>query len=77
LLIVILLATGAMLVATLLGLIAMSEAGAADKALSEPLLCTRVGLQALTLLLVIAAILRRRLKQPLSQPDDGRPETPS
>jgi hypothetical protein len=62
LLIVIILAMGATLVATILGLIAMSEGGAADKELSTPIMWTRVGLQALTLLLLIAAILLRRLK---------------
>ena len=63
LLIVIILAMGATLIATILGLIAMSEGGATDKELSTPIMWMRVGLQALTLLLLIAAILLRRLKQ--------------
>jgi hypothetical protein len=63
LLIIIIVAIGATLVATILGLIAMSGGGATDKELSTPLMWVRVGLQALTLLLLVAAVLLRRLKQ--------------
>jgi hypothetical protein len=57
LLIVIILAIGATLVATILGLIAMAGGGAADQELSTPLMWARVGLQAITLLLLFAAVL--------------------
>lgn len=59
LLIVIILALGATLVATILGLISMSGGGAVDEELSTPLMWTRVGLQALTLLLLVAAVFLR------------------
>ena len=39
-----------------LGLLAMSAGGSTDKHLSTPLMWTRVGFQALTLLLLFAAI---------------------
>jgi hypothetical protein len=58
-LIVIILALCATLVATILGLISMSGGGATDSELSTPLMWTRVGLQALTVLLLVAAVLLR------------------
>lgn len=51
-----LLATGA---ATALGLLAMSGGGSADRQFSTPLMWTRVGFQALTLLLLITAVFLR------------------
>jgi hypothetical protein len=39
-----------------LGVLTMSGGGSTDKALSTPLMWTRVGFQALTLLLLFAAI---------------------
>lgn len=58
--VIIILAIGATLVATLMGLIAMSSSGGADRELSTPLMWVRVGLQALTILLLIGAVLMRR-----------------
>lgn len=60
LLIVIILSLLATIVAMLIGLLAMSGGGAADKELSTPLMWARVGLQALTLLLLILAVFLRR-----------------
>lgn len=57
LLLVIILALGATAVALLLGLLSMGGGGATDRALSEPLMWARVGLQAFTLLLLIGAFL--------------------
>jgi len=57
--IVIVLAIGATLVATLMGLVAMSSSGAADKDSRTPLMWVRVGLQALTILLLVVAMLLR------------------
>jgi hypothetical protein len=62
LLVIIILAIGATLVATILGLITMSGGGATDQELSTPLMWARVGLQALTLLLLLIAVLLHRLK---------------
>jgi hypothetical protein len=46
-----------MTVATMfLGVLAMSGGGSTDRAVSTPLMWTRVGFQALTLLLMIVAI---------------------
>ena len=59
LLVVIILSLLATVVAMLLGLLAMSGGGAADKELSTPLMWTRVGLQAFTLLLLVAAVFLR------------------
>lgn len=55
----IVLAIGATLVATLMGLVAMSSSGDADKELSTPLMWVRIGLQALTILLLVIAVLLR------------------
>jgi hypothetical protein len=57
--IVIILAMIATVVTMLLGLLAMSGGGATDKEFSTPLMWTRLGFQALTLLLLSVAILVR------------------
>jgi hypothetical protein len=57
LLLVIVLALGATGVALLLGLMSMGGGGAADRAVSTPLMWARIGLQAFTLLLLIGAFL--------------------
>jgi hypothetical protein len=57
--IVIVLALLATLGATILGLMAMSGGGATDREFSTPLMWTRVGLQAFTLLLLVVAALLR------------------
>ena len=57
LLIVIILALGATGLTLLLGLMSMSGGGATNRAVSAPLMWTRVGLQAFTLVLLIAAVL--------------------
>ena len=57
LLIVIVLALAATSAALLLGLMSMSGSRATDQAVSTPLMWTRVGLQAFTLLLLLAATL--------------------
>lgn len=59
LLIVIILALLATGMAMALGLLAMSGGGSADKQFGTPLMWTRVGFQALTLLLLIVAVLLR------------------
>jgi len=60
LLVVIILALAATCVALLMGLMSMAGGGATDKLISTPLMWTRVGLQAFTLLLLIAAVLLER-----------------
>jgi hypothetical protein len=57
LLVIIILALAATSVTLLIGLMSMSGGGAADKVLSTPLMWARVGLQALTLILLIVAVL--------------------
>ena len=57
LLIVIVIALAATSAALLLGLISMSGSRATDQVVSTPLMWTRVGLQAFTLLLLLAAAL--------------------
>jgi len=59
LLVVIVLALIATGTATALGLLAMSGGGSADKQFGTPLMWTRIAFQALTLLLLIAAVLLR------------------
>lgn len=61
LVVVIGLAIAATLFATILGLIAMSEGGETDQVLSTSLMWIRVGLQVLTLLLLVAAVLLHRV----------------
>lgn len=57
--IVIILALTATVVTLFLGLLAMSGGGETDREVSTPLMWTRVGFQALTLLLLIIAVLLR------------------
>ncbi len=59
LLIVIVLAILATVVTLFLGLLAMSGGGAADREFSTSLMWTRVGFQALTLVLLILAVVLR------------------
>jgi len=59
LLIVIVLALIATVVAMLLGILVMSGGGATDRWLSIPLMWVRVGLQGLTVLLLVLATLLR------------------
>lgn len=59
LLIVIILALIATVLALFLGLLAMSGGGATDSEFATPLMWTRVGFQALTLLLLILAVAMR------------------
>ncbi len=54
---VIVLALAATAVTLLLGIMAMGSGGATDNIVSTPLMWARVALQALTLLLLIAAVL--------------------
>jgi len=42
-----------------LGLLAMSGGGSVDRTFSTPLMWTRVGLQAFTILLLVAAVMLR------------------
>ena len=53
---VIVLALGATVVALMLGLLAMGSGGNTNEIVRTPLMWTRVGLQAFTLLLLIAAV---------------------
>ena len=55
LLIIIVLALLATFAAMVLGLLAMSSSESVDRVLSTPLMWTRVGLQALTLVLLVIA----------------------
>ncbi len=57
--IVIVLAIGATVATMFLGLLAMSGGGSADKEFSTPLMWTRVGFQALTLVLLVIAVMMR------------------
>ncbi len=57
--VLIVLAIGATVATMFLGLLAMSGGGSADKEFSTPLMWTRVGFQALTLVLLIAAVVMR------------------
>jgi Hypoxia induced protein conserved region len=59
LLIVIVLAIIATVVTMFLGLLAMSGGGSADQEFSTPLMWARVGFQALTLLLLVVAVMVR------------------
>jgi Hypoxia induced protein conserved region len=59
LLIVIVLALLGTLVTMFLGLLAMSSGGNNDKEFSTPLMWARVGFQAFTLLLLVAAVFLR------------------
>lgn len=59
LLVVIILALAATVVAMGLGLLAMSSGGSTDRLFSTKLMWARVGFQALTLLLLIIAVLLR------------------
>lgn len=59
LLVVIILALIATVVTMFLGILAMSGGGSADKEFGTPLMWARVGFQALTLLLLIVAVLVR------------------
>jgi hypothetical protein len=59
LLVVIILALFATIAAMGLGLLSMSSGGSIDRVLSTKLMWTRVGFQALTLLLLIIAVLLR------------------
>jgi len=59
LLVVIVLAMTATVVTMLLGLLSMSGGGATDREFSTPLMWTRLGFQALTLLLLGIAVLVR------------------
>jgi len=54
---VIILALVATCVTLLIGLMSMAGGGATDKLISTPLMWARVGLQALTLILLIVAVL--------------------
>jgi hypothetical protein len=54
---VIILALAATCVTLLIGLMSMAGGGATDKLISTPLMWARVGLQALTLILLIVAVL--------------------
>lgn len=56
---VIILALMATVLALMLGLFAMGSGGSTDQIVSTPLMWARVGLQAFTLLLLIAAVLLR------------------
>ena len=60
-LVVIILALAATLFATILGLIAMSGGGETDREMGTALMWLRVGLQALTLGLLVAAVLLHRV----------------
>ena len=57
--IVIVLAIGATVATMFLGLLAMSGGGNTDKEFSTPLMWTRVGFQALTLVLLVVAVMMR------------------
>lgn len=57
--ILLVLALAATVLALFMGLLSMSGGEALDNQLSEPLMWTRVGLQALTVALLIAAVLLR------------------
>jgi hypothetical protein len=57
--VVIILALTATVVTLFLGLLAMSGGGEIDREASTPLMWTRVGFQALTVLLLIIAVLMR------------------
>jgi hypothetical protein len=59
LLVVIIIALAGTVLALFLGLFAMGSGGSTDRVASTPLMWTRVGLQALTLLLLIAAVMLR------------------
>jgi hypothetical protein len=59
LLVVIIIALAGTVLALFLGLIAMGSGGSTDQVASTPLMWTRVGLQAFTLLLLIAAVMLR------------------
>jgi len=59
LLVVIILALAATVVAMGLGILVMSGGGSMDRQFSTKLMWTRVGFQALTLLLLVAAVLLR------------------
>lgn len=56
LLVIILLALAATVVALLLGLLVMGGGGATDRMVSTPLMWARVGLQGLTVALLLAAL---------------------
>lgn len=57
--IVIVLAIGATVATMFLGLLAMSGGGSTDKEFGTPLMWARVGFQALTLVLLVVAVLMR------------------
>ena len=57
--IVIVLAIGATVATMFLGLLAMSGGGSADQEFSTPLMWTRIGFQALTLALLVIAVMVR------------------
>lgn len=57
--IVIVLAMAATVATMFLGLLAMSGGGQTDREFSTPLMWTRVGFQALTLVLLVVAVLVR------------------
>ncbi|HEY6640766.1 twin transmembrane helix small protein [Povalibacter sp.] len=57
--VVIVLAIGATVATMFLGLLAMSSGGSTDREFSTPLMWTRVGFQALTLILLVVAVLMR------------------
>jgi hypothetical protein len=59
LLVVIIMALAGTVLALFLGLFAMGSGGATDQVVSTPLMWTRVGLQALTLALLLAAVMLR------------------
>jgi hypothetical protein len=57
--ILIVLAIGATVATMFMGLLAMSGGGAADREFSTPLMWARVGFQALTLALLVIAVMMR------------------
>ena len=59
LMILIVLAIGATVATMFMGLLAMSGGGSADREFSTPLMWTRVGFQALTLALLVIALIMR------------------
>jgi cytochrome c biogenesis factor len=58
-LILLVLALGATVLALFTGLLSMSGGESVDRKLAEPLMWARVGLQALTIVLLIAAVVVR------------------
>lgn len=59
LLILIILSLAATIVSTIMGFVVMTGGGDMDKAFSNPLMRARVGLQALTIILLLIALILR------------------